>query len=41
MVGINSLERDGLRHAEFCPGYIMINRANGQLKTGLGGKALF
>ena len=28
MVNINSLERNGLRQAEFCPCYIMGNRPN-------------
>ena len=28
VVSINSLERDGLRQAEFCPCYIMDNRPN-------------
>ena len=31
VVSINSLERDGLRQAEFCPCYIMDNRPNGFL----------
>ena len=28
VVSINSLERDGLRQAEFCPCYVMDNRSN-------------